>query len=338
MADQHSPANLSSAVEECSRVYRQIRDELGKAMVGQDAAVEHVLIGLVVGGHVIVEGSPSFGKSLVLRCLAEALELRFRRIQFTPDLTPAEITGEETVREHSETGRRRYLFQPGPLFANLIVAADVDQASPKLQTVLFDAMEDRHVTVGGQTHPLPVPFFVLVAQSSLEPEKGTPLSQSQLDRFLLSVTLGHLSDKEEWSMARHMSSGQVEPVLPVVRRDDLLRLRQTAAQVSISDAVLRYAWALVRATRPTCPEAPEFVDRLVARGSGPRGLVALVDCAKARAALGGRCEVTTTDVEQLALPVLRHRVFGNFAAESQSLTSSRLVEMVMESVQHYAPP
>ena len=139
-------------------------------------------------------------------------------------------------------------------------------------------------------------------------------------------------------MARHMTSSQVEPVLPVVRRDDLLRLRQTAAQVSISDAVLRYAWALVRATRPTCPEAPEFVDRLVARGSGPRGLVALVDCAKARAALKGRCEVTTTDVEQLALPVLRHRVFGNFAAESQSLTSSRLVEMIMESVQHYAPP
>ncbi len=341
MADELTSPNLPAAIEQCGRFYRQIRDELGKAIAGQHAAVEQVVIALVVGGHVVVQRSPGIGKSRLLRCLAEAFELRFRRIHFTSDLLPGEITGEQSLRENPDTGRREYLFQPGPLFANLVVAADVDQASPKVQTALFDAMENRHVVVGGETHPLPVPFFVLVSQSSTEPEKGTPLSQAQFDRFLLSVTLDHLSGADEWSMARHMTSGQGEPIRSVIQQEDLLRLRLAAARVAISDPVLGYAWALVRATRPTGPEAPDFVDRLVARGSGPRGLIALVDCAKARAALEGRGEVAMTDVEAMALPVLRHRVFGNFAAESQNLTSSRLVSMIMESVpshDHYAPP
>lgn len=331
-----STAPLSSddrlALGACRQAYLQIGSELAKVIVGQEDVIEAVWIAMLARGHVLLEGVPGLARTLLVRSLARATQLEFRRIPCTPDLEPSEITGAEVLREDPATGSRSYRFLPGPLLGNVVLADEVNLAPPRTQAVLLEAMEQRQITLGSNVYEVPDPFFVLAVQDPMEQEGTSPLRGPQLDHFLLHVKMEYPSGTEEWEMARREGARVRKSVEPSLTRDDLLRFQELSARVPVSDAVLGYAWTLVRATRPTAAEAPEFVDRWIARGAGPRGLQAVVRSAKARAALHGRDAVTIGDIQAVVLLTLRHRITENFGAESQNLNSDRLLSMIMESL------
>lgn len=322
----------ATAAGRCKEWYDRACAELGKVVVGQQRMIEQVLIALLARGHALVEGVPGLAKSLLLESLGAATGLTSRRVQLTSDLVPDDVTGTETLRQDASTGRPAYQFLPGPLFANLILADDINRTPPKTQAAVLQAMQDRHVTVGGNCHPLPNPFFLLATQNPLEHEGTFPLPPAQLDRFLLFIKVDYPSGEEEWELARRVTMGKQGALEPLMTGEDLIAYQNLVARVPVSDPVLGYAWALGRASRPQSQEAPEFVDRWVARGAGPRGVLALIMSAKARAFLHGRCRAQPADVQALALPVLRHRIAGNDAAQANALGSETLVEMLLEAV------
>jgi MoxR-like ATPase len=258
--------------------------------------------------------------------------LTFKRIQFTPDLMPSDITGTEVIQEDPETRARAYKFLPGPLFANLLLADEINRTPPKTQAAMLEAMQERQVSAGGQMHPLPAPFFVLATQNPLEQEGTYPLPEAQLDRFLLYIRVDYPSGAEEWEVARRVTTGQLGEIDAVLSGDEILDFQRLVTRVPVSDQVLGYAWALVRATRPGTKEAPEFVNKWVSWGAGPRGVLTLVTCAKARAILYGRYHATVQDVQAIAKPALRHRIAGNYAAQANGLNSEKLIEMLFEAV------
>jgi MoxR-like ATPase len=340
MSAQAKANDESAALWECFERYQRLRQELAKVVVGQDEVVEQVMVAILARGHVLVEGVPGLAKSLLLASLAEAAGLHFKRIQFTADLAPADVIGAEVTEPDPASGDRCRRFVPGPLFANLILADEVDQAPVRTQSTLLDAMQDRQVTVNGRVQQLPDPFFVL-ATHNLQEERELRLRQAQLDRFLLMTHIDYPSGSEEWEIARRAGSLSADRLQAQLSSEDIGRFQQAIGRVTMSERVLGYAWTLVRATRPTAPEAPDFVDRWITWGAGPRGLLALVSCAKARAVLHGRGSVAATDVETLALPALRHRIVANSAAEANALTNDRLLRMIMESIPpdgDYQPP
>lgn len=319
-------------VKRCEATYSRVRDELSKVIVGQDEVIEQVLIAIFSRGHALLEGVPGLAKTLLVSSLARSLQLQFRRIQFTPDLMPSDVTGTEVIQENLESGGREYKFLAGPIFTNLILADEINRTPPKTQAAMLEAMQERQVSAGGKTHALPEPFFVLATQNPLEQEGTYPLPEAQLDRFLLYVKVGYPSGAEEWEIARRFTSGQLSEISPVISSEDILHVQRLVTRVPVSDQVLGYAWALVRATRPGTPEAPDFVNRWVSWGAGPRGVLTLVTCAKARALLYGRFHATTDDVKAVVKPSLRHRVAGNFAAEAAQVSSERLIELLLEAV------
>ncbi len=331
MAKEPEIADLEE-VKRCEATYNRIRDELAKVIVGQDEVIEQVLIAIFSRGHTLLEGVPGLAKTLLVSCLARSLQLKFRRIQFTPDLMPSDVTGTEVIQENLETGGREYKFLSGPIFANLILADEINRTPPKTQAAMLEAMQERQVSAGGKTHLLPEPFFVLATQNPLEQEGTYPLPEAQLDRFLLYVKVGYPSGAEEWEIARRFTSAEPGEISPVISSEDILRVQRLVTRVPVSDQVLGYAWALVRATRPGTPEAPDFVNRWVSWGAGPRGVLTLVTCAKARAVLYGRCHATAEDVKAVVKPSLRHRIAGNFAAQAAGVTSERLIELLLEAV------
>jgi MoxR-like ATPase len=321
-----------AAVQRCEQAYNRLRDELAKVIIGQSEVIEQVLVAMFARGHALLEGVPGLAKTLLVSSLARSLHLTFKRIQFTPDLMPSDVTGTEVIQEDPETRARAYKFLPGPLFANLLLADEINRTPPKTQAAMLEAMQERQVSAGGQMHPLPAPFFVLATQNPLEQEGTYPLPEAQLDRFLLYIKVDYPSGAEEWEVARRVTTGQLGEIDAVLSGDEILDFQRLVTRVPVSDQVLGYAWALVRATRPGSKEAPDFVNKWVSWGAGPRGVLTLVTCAKARAILYGRYHATVQDVQSIAKPALRHRIAGNYAAQANGLNSEKLIEMLFEAV------
>ena len=331
MINENSADDVA-AVQQCERAYNRIRDELAKVIVGQDHVIEQVLIAIFARGHALLEGVPGLAKTLLVSSLAQSLDLSFKRIQFTPDLMPSDVTGTDVIQENLETGARQYQFLAGPLFANLVLADEINRTPPKTQAAMLEAMQERQVSAGGRMHVLPAPFFVLATQNPLEQEGTYPLPEAQLDRFLLYIHVDYPSGAEEWEVARRITSGLTGRIEPVMKGEEIIELQKLVTRVPVSDQVLGYAWALARSSRPGQPEAPEFVNRWVSWGAGPRGLLTLVSSAKARAILYGRYHATVGDVQAVAKPALRHRVAGNYAAQAAGVTSEKLIDMLLEAL------
>ena len=325
------PPDDLAAVARCKEAYDRIRAELSKVIIGQDKVIEQVLIAIFSRGHALLEGVPGLAKTLLVSSVAEATHLTFKRIQFTPDLMPSDVTGTALIKEDA-AGERRYEFVPGPVFANVILADEINRTPPKTQAAMLESMQERQVSAAGKTYRLPDPFFVLATQNPLEQEGTYPLPEAQLDRFLLYIKIDYPTGAEEWEIARKVTTGQLGRIARIMSGEEILQYQQLVTRVPVSDQVLGYAWALVRASRPTSKEAPEFIDKWVAWGAGPRGVLTLVTCAKARAILHGRYHATIGDVQAIIRPALRHRIAGNYAAQANALTSDRLIEMLMEAV------
>ncbi len=331
MAVQNGTDDVAE-VARCEGAYNRICDELSKVIVGQNEVIEQILVAMFSRGHALLEGVPGLAKTLMISSLAESLHLSFKRIQFTPDLMPSDITGTEIIQENLQTGQREYKFLAGPLFANLVLADEVNRTPPKTQAAMLEAMQERQVSAGGTMHKLPAPFFVLATQNPLEQEGTYPLPEAQLDRFLLHVKVDYPTGAEEWEIARRVTTGQQGKITPVLTEADILNIQQLVTRVPVSDQVLGYAWALVRATRPGTDEAPDFVNKWISWGAGPRGVLALITAAKARAILYGRYHATSEDVQAVAKPALRHRIAGNYAAQASGIGSEQLIEQLMREI------
>ena len=310
---------------------KKILDELGKIIVGQENVIEEILICLFSRGHVMLEGVPGLAKTLMISTLARTLDLSFSRIQFTPDLMPADVTGTEIIEEDRSSGRRDFRFMEGPLFANVVLADEINRTPPKTQAALLEAMQERQVTVGRTRHPLSDPFFVLATQNPIEQEGTYPLPEAQQDRFMFKVFVEYPSFDEEFEVARRTTGSAGEDVDAVLGAEDILRLQDLVRSVPVSDHVVRYALSLVRQTRVGSDGVPEFVDDLVGWGAGPRAVQFLILGGKARALLAGRFHVQVEDIQALAAPVLRHRMVVNFAAESDGVTSDQVIGRIIDS-------
>ncbi len=332
MTSEHVFQDDLAAVKRCKEAYERLRSELAKVIVGQEKVIEQVLVAIFSRGHALLEGVPGLAKTLLVSSLAEATHLAFKRIQFTPDLMPSDVTGTEIIQEDAQTRQRGYRFLPGPVFANMILADEINRTPPKTQAAMLEAMQERQVSAGGKVHRLPDPFFVLATQNPLEQEGTYPLPEAQLDRFLLYIRVDYPSGAEEWEVARRVTTGQMGKILPIMSGEDILEYQRLVTRVPVSDQVLGYAWTLVRSSRPATKDSLEFVDRWVSWGAGPRGVLTLVTCAKARAILHGRYHATVGDVQAIVAPALRHRIAGNYAAQANNLTSDRLIEMILEAV------
>lgn len=331
MAEPETPADLAASVEKLNEAFLAIKTQMGKVIVGQDAVIEQLLISLFSRGHCLLEGVPGLAKTLMISTLARTLSLTFARIQFTPDLMPADITGTEVLQENKESGQREFRFLSGPLFHNMVLADEINRTPPKTQAALLEAMQERQVTVGQIRHVLADPFFVLATQNPIEQEGTYALPEAQQDRFMFKVFVSYPSFQEEREIARRTTSVQAESIEQVLSADDILKLQKLVRQVPTSDHVIDYALALVRQTRIGQPGTPDFVNDWLSWGAGPRAVQFLLLGAKARALLYGRTSVSTDDVAALAAPVLRHRIVTNFSASSEGVTSDRVVEELINA-------
>jgi MoxR-like ATPase len=311
----------------------KIRSEVQKVIVGQDEVVEHLILTLLVGGHCLITGMPGTAKTLLVRTLATALGLTFKRIQFTPDLMPTDVTGTDIIEEDITTGHRTWTFVPGPLFTNVMLADEINRTPPKTQSALLEAMQELSVTVRGNHHTITPPFFVLATQNPIELEGTYPLPEAQLDRFLFNVILDYLSDDEELQVVQRFTTQMGMPeVSPCTTPEEILKFQWLVRQVPVSETVNRFAVDLVRATRPDDPNAPDVVRRYVQYGASVRATMFLTLAAKARALVSGRYHVTHEDISSLALPVMRHRVLTNYFAESDGVSTDDILTQLVESL------
>ncbi|MEO1528577.1 MAG: MoxR family ATPase [Planctomycetota bacterium] len=325
-----SGAELTSAeAGRLNEAKQRIGEELGKIIVGQQEVIDEIMIGLFSRGHVLLEGVPGLAKTLMISTLARTMDLAFSRIQFTPDLMPADVTGTEIIEEDRATGHRDFRFMEGPLFANVILADEINRTPPKTQASLLEAMQERQVTVGRTRHTLPSPFFVLATQNPIEQEGTYPLPEAQQDRFMFKVYVEYPTFDEEFEVARRTTGTSAPDVTPVLDAEEIERLQELVRRVPVSDHVVRYALSLVRQTRVGDPGVPDFVDELVGWGAGPRAVQFLILGGKARALLEGRFHVSIEDIQKLAKPVLRHRMVVNFAAESEGVTSDNVIDRIV---------
>ncbi|HVP67197.1 MAG TPA: MoxR family ATPase [Anaeromyxobacteraceae bacterium] len=321
-----------TAVRELAEARRAILGEIEKRIVGQKEVVDHLLVALFARGHCLFVGVPGLAKTLLISTVAEVLNLSFNRIQFTPDLMPSDITGTDVLEEDHTTGKRAFRFVQGPIFANLLLADEINRTPPKTQAALLQAMQEYRVTAGGETYPLELPFLVFATQNPIEQEGTYPLPEAQLDRFMFYVTVNYPSAEEEVRIVRSTTSA-VRPLLHRVLSPAKIReLQDLVLRVPAADHVIRYAVELVRHTRPKEAGVPDFVRDYVSWGAGPRASQYLVLGAKSRAILDGRVAASVEDVQALALPVLTHRVIANFRAESDGVTSSEIVSRLLEKV------
>jgi MoxR-like ATPase len=317
------------AVERLQRAYQQILEQLSQVIVGQEQVIDELLITLFSRGHCLLEGAPGLAKTLMISSLAKTLNLSFSRIQFTPDLMPSDITGTEVIEENRSTGQRERRFLEGPLFANVILADEINRTPPKTQAALLEAMQERQVTVGRERRRLSDPFFVLATQNPIEQEGTYPLPEAQQDRFMFKVFVRYPSFEEEFEVARRTTSTLESELAPVLSGQEILQLQHLVRQVPVSDHVVRYTLSLVRQTRVGQPGTPDFVQQNSTWGAGPRAVQFLILGGKARALLRGRPCVSTEDIQALAKPVLRHRVLVSFAAESDGITPDDVVEQLL---------
>lgn len=317
-------------LERLTEIRSALEVEIGKRVIGQRAVVEGLLTALLADGHALLVGVPGLAKTLLISTLAEALDLKFSRIQFTPDLMPSDITGTEVLEEDRATGRRTFRIVRGPIFANVVLADEINRTPPKTQAALLQAMQEREVTVAGETMPLPAPFFVLATQNPIEQEGTYPLPEAQLDRFMLELRIGYPSREEEERVAQETTGSSTVSVERIVGAAELVELQGLVRRVPAPPSLVSYAVRLARATRPEDADAPELVKHYVSWGAGPRASQYLILGAKARAAMAGRGVPTYDDVRAVAVPVLRHRVMPNFQAEADGRGAADIVEELLQ--------
>ncbi len=330
MSHAVSQADLEESIQRINSAFLGIKEQMSKVIVGQDAVIEQLLISLFSRGHCLLEGVPGLAKTLMISTLAQTLSMTFARIQFTPDLMPADITGTDVLQENRETGKREFRFISGPLFHNVVLADEINRTPPKTQAALLEAMQERQVTVGQTRHIIADPFFVLATQNPIEQEGTYPLPEAQQDRFMFKVFVGYPSFLEEREIAKRTTSASSASPQMVLSAAEILELQKLVRQVPISDHVTDYALALVRQTRIGQPGAPDFVNDWLSWGAGPRAVQFLVLGGKSRALLHGRTHVSTDDIQALAAPVLRHRIVTNFTAESEGITTDKVIEELLK--------
>ncbi len=326
-----SPQDIALA-DRMNQARQHIVGELGKLIIGQQDVVHQVLLTLFVGGNSLVVGVPGLAKTLLIRTLAQVLDLKFNRIQFTPDLMPSDITGTDLIQEDPATGRRQMVFSPGPIFANIVLADEINRTPPKTQAALLEAMQEHRVTIQGRTYTLDEPFFVFATQNPIELEGTYPLPEAQLDRFMFHIIIEHPPEHEEYDVVR-TTTAVLDPRFerPVTGKD-LVAFQQLVRRVPVAEPVMRYALSLVRTSRPKDPNAPELIRKFVAFGASVRAAQYLILGAKARALTEGRYHVSFEDVRSMAHPVMRHRVLTNFRAESEGVTTDALVDELLKTV------
>jgi MoxR-like ATPase len=332
----HDPAPDSEAlrsIERLSSRFEMLKKEISKVIVGQDEVVEQLLLAIFSRGHAILEGVPGLAKTLLVRTLARCLRLGFNRIQFTPDLMPADITGTEVIHEDRATGSRSFRFLKGPIFANVILADEINRTPPKTQAALLEAMQERQVTVGGERHPLPEPFFVLATQNPIEQEGTYPLPEAQQDRFMFKIYVKYPSWKEEMAIVRQTTESDEAEVDTIFGAEEIQELQRIVRRVPAAEGVIAYAMKLVRQTRihEEDEAPPDFVKEYVAWGAGPRASQFLVLGAKAKALLSGRFHASVEDIRAVAHPVLRHRILTNFHAEAKGFGADKIIEKLLET-------
>jgi len=330
-ASAHAGQADLEAVERLKQGYQTIRTEMAKIIVGQQQVLDEMLIALFSDGHCILEGVPGLAKTLMISTLARCLSLSFHRIQFTPDLMPSDITGTEVIQEDRSTGTRAFKFLRGPIFANVILADEINRTPPKTQAALLESMQERQVSVGGDRHPLDLPFFVLATQNPIEQEGTYPLPEAQQDRFMFKIFVAYPSRDEEYAIAER-TTVEFDPtaVSHVLSGQDILNLQRIVRRVPAAPHVINHALDLVRKTRPDDPSCPEFVKRMVSWGAGPRAVQFLVLGGKARAVLNGNYHVSCEDIRSVAHPVLRHRVITNFSAEAEGYNADRIIHQLLD--------
>jgi len=309
-----------------------IRAEIGKVIVGQYHVVEEILMAMIGGGHALLIGMPGMAKTLMVSTIAKVFNLDFRRVQFTPDLMPSDITGTEILETNRETGDREFRFLRGPLFCNLLLADEINRTPPKTQAALLEAMQEHRVTVGNQTYALGEPFFVLATQNPIEQEGTYPLPEAQLDRFMFNIWVDYPTADEEETIVAATTVSTKAKAQPVLTKEEVLQLQDVVRKIPVSKHVIKYATRLVRSTRPGGPEAPDFIKEYVSTGAGPRASQVMIMAAKARAVMEGRIHVSCNDIRKAALPVLRHRILTNFAADSEGLTTVHLIQRLLKQV------
>jgi len=314
--------------EACDRIVAELR----KLIVGQDDVVELVLTSLLVGGNSIITGVPGLAKTLLIHTFSKVLDLRFSRIQFTPDLMPSDITGTDLIQEDPATGRRQMVFAPGPVFANVVLADEINRTPPKTQSALLEAMQEHRVTVQGKTYELEEPFFVFATQNPIELEGTYPLPEAQLDRFMFDIVMDYLPEDEEVEVVRSTTTTQQPEFTPAVSGAEVVAFQRLVRRVPVADEVVRYAVGLARASRPAAVDAPDFVRKWVEYGASVRAAQYLVLGGKARALMKGRSHVSFDDIRALVHPVFRHRVLTNFHAQSEQVTSGMVIEQLLDAV------
>ncbi len=318
-----------SLLDELQDTFASLRKEVAKVIVGQDTIIERIFVSLLANGHVLLVGVPGLAKTLLIRTLSDALALNFSRIQFTPDLMPGDITGTEIIEEDTTTGKRAFRFVKGPVFANVVLADEINRTPPKTQAALLEAMQEHRVTAAGQTFTLDEPFFVLATQNPIEQEGTYPLPEAQLDRFMLNLWLDYPSFQQEVDVVRNTTSASSNTIEPVVTAEQLRAYQQLVRQIPVADNVIEYAVRLVSNTRPNREGTPDFVTNFLSYGAGPRASQYLILGAKALAALDGRSTPLISDVRNIAIPVLRHRIVTNFNAEAEGVTTVDLIEQLL---------
>jgi MoxR-like ATPase len=320
------------AVNRLHEAYQAITGQLARVIVGQQQVIEELLVAMFARGHCLLVGVPGLAKTLMIRTLSEALALKFSRIQFTPDLMPSDITGTEVIQEDKLSGKRELRFLPGPIFANVILADEINRTPPKTQAALLEAMQEHQVTIGGQRHVLGEPFFVLATQNPIEQEGTYPLPEAQLDRFMFNTFVDYPGEEEEFQIVRRTTADISAEVTPTLQADEIVALQRIVRRVPVADHVVRYALRLARSTRPNRPESPQWIRDYVTWGAGPRASQYLVLGAKARAVLQGRFSAGCDDIRAVAPPVLRHRILTNFNAEADRVKPDDIVRRLIESV------
>ena len=330
-AATHTSDDDLALAERLKRGYDAIRHEIAKLIVGQDDVVELVLLSLFTGGNSLIVGVPGLAKTLLINTVSKVLDLRFSRIQFTPDLMPSDITGTEIIQEDAKTGQRKMQFVPGPIFANVVLADEINRTPPKTQAALLEAMQEHRVTVQGVTYDLKEPFFVFATQNPIELEGTYPLPEAQVDRFMFEIVIDYLTEDQEVDVVRATTSIQKHRFSHVVTGDDIVAFQQLVRRVPAAEAVARYAVSLARASRPG-PGSPDFVKEWVSYGASVRAPQHLLLGGKARALMKGRFHVSFEDVRALARPVLRHRIIRNFHAESERVTTDRIIDQLLDHV------
>jgi MoxR-like ATPase len=337
MVENTPSASDVQLVEQLRDAHKRLREEMGKVIVGQGEVLDQLLTAIFCRSHALLMGVPGLAKTLMVSTLAQALDLTFKRIQFTPDLMPSDITGTEVIQDDPATRQRAFKFLPGPIFANIVLADEINRTPPKTQAALLEAMQERKSSVGGQDHPMKDPFFVLATQNPIEQEGTYPLPEAQLDRFIFLVKVDYPTDEEEDRIMRMGTSDQSVTVQKVLHGDDILRLQKIVRRVPVTDHVIEYAKRITRMSRPGQPEAADFVKKWLTWGAGPRASMNLVLAAKAHAVLNGNFHVSGDDVRAVALPILRHRLIPSFAAQSEGITADDVVKKILDTVPRNEP-